>query len=81
MKKEAIQTGGRQGAQAGSIPEIIVPVTSVHEKLVKDSRRFTVCKADLMSLANEEDARRSEALIDGFLATKHRYNGQRLAQV
>lgn len=81
MEKEAIQTGGKQGIQAGSISGIIVPVAAIHEKLVKANRRVTACKADLISLANEEDARRSEALIDGFLAIKHRGNGHRLVQV
>lgn len=34
---------------------------------VKDNKLGTVCKADLISLANEEEVRKSEALIDNFL--------------
>lgn len=76
MDREAVPRGGKKDTDTGSYPEscfsaygVIVPAA------VKTERRFTACRADLISLISAEDARKSEALIDGYLKRTRQSSG------
>ena len=47
----------------------MVPIEFAKGK-VRDCKLSIVCKADLISLANKEEVRKSEVLIDRFLKGK-----------
>jgi hypothetical protein len=73
MKKGAVQAGGKctidgsSYSKHGVITASIMAVTAFSKGKGIGNKVSIVCKADLISLANEEETRKSEVLIDSFI--------------
>lgn len=59
--------GSNGYANPGISADQIMLLAELSKRKVKDYKFSTVCKADLISLVNKEEIRKSEALIDSFL--------------
>jgi len=63
MEKEALPVGSPDMMNGyGSVGHDVIATNKVMA-----SKLSIVCKADLISLSNEKEIKKSEALIDGFL--------------